>query len=376
MIRAGLILGAALAAPVQAQDAQDTLRLLLEQGTQAVTFADSFRDAVDVAQIAPLIDTMTAQIGPIQDITVRDGSWRIRSAGWVVRGTIALDAQGRIAGLFFQPAVPTSLDLETATDAFAALGETVAWLVIRDGDTLSARDADRAFPVASAFKLGVLAAMRDAEAEGTLSRDTVVTLKDAHRSLPDSGMAAWPVGTPVPLGSAAVMMMRTSDNTATDLVMHTVGRDRVAARLGRAFVPTTREVFALAADPDLGADYLSAAPSAGAGMAADAARARPAQIGDAGPFAWPLPLTTLCDLAQEVQGDPATSAGPVPAEDWETVTFKGGSVPGVLNLTAAQTDAEGVSHCVAVTVIDPDAQEPATVSAFLAVLETLKEGGG
>jgi hypothetical protein len=54
---------------------------------------------------------------------------------------------------------------------------------------------------------------------------------------------------------------------------------------------------------------------------------------------WFFSTRELCALMAEVRGQPLMQVNPGVAnpEDWETISFKGGSEPGVLNLTTALT---------------------------------------
>ncbi|TGD67441.1 hypothetical protein EYC08_01910 [Tabrizicola sp. WMC-M-20] len=73
----------------------------------------------------------------------------------------------------------------------------------------------------------------------------VVRLDSHHISLPSGLMQDWPVGSSVTLHTAALLMIAESDNTATDLLIDLLGRDRIAARLGLATqdLLTTREIL-------------------------------------------------------------------------------------------------------------------------------------
>ncbi|TGD44549.1 hypothetical protein EEB11_02875 [Pseudotabrizicola sediminis] len=71
----------------------------------------------------------------------------------------------------------------------------------------------------------------------------VVRLDSHNTSLPSGLMQDWPVGSSVTLHTATLLMIAESDNTATDLLIDLLGRDRIAARLGLATqdLLTTRE---------------------------------------------------------------------------------------------------------------------------------------
>jgi hypothetical protein len=85
----------------------------------------------------------------------------------------------------------------------------------------------------------------------------------------------------------------------------------------------------------------------------------PASLFDGDPVAldveWFFSTRELCALMAEVRRQPLMQVNPGVAnpEDWETISFKGGSEPGVLNLTTALTAPDGHTYCVSATWNDP-----------------------
>lgn len=179
--------------------------------------------------------------------------------------SVAVDDAGLIAGLFFGE--PEG-DREPATswaeleEQAAALGGDVSLTVTRasDGelgervlevlpDGVRATDAR---PIGSIFKLYVLGALVQAVEEGRIGWDDPLTVTDDVRSLPSGELQDAPTGTVVSVREAAGKMISISDNTATDLVIQAVGRERVEAALadlGHSDPPrnvpllTTRDLF-------------------------------------------------------------------------------------------------------------------------------------
>ena len=130
----------------------------------------------------------------------------------------------------------------------------------RDGDTedvIAVRDT-KAAPIGSAFKLYVLAAVADEIEAGAIAWDDTLTLTAETRSLPSGTLQDQPDGTEVTVRQAAEQMIAISDNTATDLLIGLVGRERVeqaVVDLGHATpdrmrpLLTTREMFQLSYGP-------------------------------------------------------------------------------------------------------------------------------
>ncbi|MFC7648809.1 serine hydrolase [Streptosporangium lutulentum] len=112
---------------------------------------------------------------------------------------------------------------------------------------------DRAQPLGSIFKLYVMGAVAEKVRDGKLSWNTKLTIKPEWRSLGVGGLAERPDNSTVTVREAAKLMISISDNTATDILIHTVGRKAVETTMRRwsshakQNVPflTTRELFLL-----------------------------------------------------------------------------------------------------------------------------------
>ncbi|WP_228511704.1 serine hydrolase [Clavibacter sp. VKM Ac-2872] len=178
---------------------------------------------------------------------------------------VAVDDAGLIQGLFFGE--PEG-DREPATswaeleEQAAALGGDVSLTVTRASDGQlgervlevlpdGVRSTD-ARPIGSVFKLYVLGALVQAVEEGRIGWDDPLTVTDDVRSLPSGELQDAPTGTVVSVREAAGKMIAISDNTATDMVIQAVGRERVEAALadlGHSDPPrnvplmTTRDLF-------------------------------------------------------------------------------------------------------------------------------------
>jgi hypothetical protein len=353
----------ALATPAAGDErAEAAVRALFAAPPKAEAFAPAFLADVPLEDVRALLDGIAQAVGAVREVTVEDGRLRLVTDTHKMSGRVALDAEGRIATLFLEPAQRLGLSLETVTADLAALGAEVAWLVTREGEVLSSNGSDRALDVGSAFKLGALAVLLRDVAAGRRDWADVVRLEERHRSLPSGRLQDWPAGAPVTLHTAATLMISESDNTATDLLMDVAGRARVDEALGLTDVPSTREVFARWA--------------AGGTLPGDRPLPPPLPKGEdlshpPGFATYPVPLDTLCRLMDEVAPLDLMAVGPGPVleGDWARVAFKGGSLPGVLNLTAGVTDGAGRVHCVALTVNDPAGVDAArTTQAFRELL--------
>ncbi|WP_034388909.1 serine hydrolase [Deinococcus sp. YIM 77859] len=357
------------AAPTEAErDAilQTLTRVFQPETLAPALFAPEFLAAVPVTAVQEQLAAVRAQFGPFVRIDLSGQVPQVvYERGALDVTTFAVDAQGRITALVIAPATPevSFTSLEEAQAAFAALPGQVS-LLVRDldtGRTLAALQPSRLLAVGSTFKLAILGELQAQVARGERAWTDEVTLTDADKSLPSGTLQDAPAGSRYTLRDLAARMIRESDNTATDLLLRVVGRSGVEARLGQTAMPSTREAFALKNPANI--ELLRAYRSAG--LDRDARRAVLAQADTAplpnaalfvrGPVArdveWFVSTERLCALMGDVAALPETTLNPgvANAGDFARVSYKGGSEPGVLNLTTQVTTKTGRHLCVSAT---------------------------
>lgn len=371
------LLAGVTAMPALAQDKEiDALKAVLAEGAlDPELFSAEFLKAVPAAQLEPSLAGIKATIGPVLDI--RPGTppnYLVETATHEMSSDIVLDAAGRITGLFFRPPSGKNTTIEESLAEIEAVAPHFAYLITRDGVTLHAGGGDAALAVGSAFKLGVLKALRDQIDAGAHRWDEVVRLEAGDISLPSGMIQGWPPGAPLTLHSLASLMISISDNTATDTLMRVVGRDAVEAALGIAPALTTRELFTLKTDRDLLARYQAGDLAAQRAVLVElASQPLPSGAGlsphDQG-AEWYVPPTRLCALIDAVGDLDVMSINPGVANkaDWARVAFKGGSETGVLNLTTQLTAGDGARYCVAISWNDDKAIDESKATAAVATL--------
>ncbi|GAA4187741.1 hypothetical protein GCM10022252_21810 [Streptosporangium oxazolinicum] len=120
-------------------------------------------------------------------------------------------------------------------------------------DVAHAVAPDTVRPLGSIFKLYVLGAVAERIRDGGLRWNTKLTIKPEWKSLGEGGLTGRPDGSTTTVREAAKLMISISDNTATDILIHTVGRKAVESTVRRwsshperniPFI-TTREAFLL-----------------------------------------------------------------------------------------------------------------------------------
>lgn len=368
--------------PLEARSQQIVALLNGEVQPDAI-FTNGFRAAIADAQIKALSADLTARFGKAQAVSLlapREGTraaLEIRFERGLAKGGLALvpSEDNRVSELRFTSVDSLSLAGDTpqkiAADLAALPGELNAWFGPLGGAPVIARNAEQPLALGSAFKLYVLAALAEDVKKGRRKWSDVVPLSE--KSFPSGRLQDWPGGAPVTLHTLASLMISISDNTATDQLIAVLGKARILKLMKDSghsdpasndpFL-TTRELFLIKANPQALALWQAndAAAKRSAINEAEAADARqPAtldQISAAfahGPkaidiewFASPADLAKLFahmrktadPRAFDIMAISPSATGAIKA-NWAYIGFKGGSEPGVINLTWLLTDKAG-----------------------------------
>ena len=377
----------ALPARAQAARPAEVLTRLFEEGVDAVDYSEAFRQAVPGPQLRQVLADVGRQLGGFQRVEGGASPYTLVFEAGTATAHIRLDERGRIEGLLLSRITPSSAGLEEALGRLRALEGEVSFLLTANGRPLAAhRDGER-LAVGSAFKLAVLAAVREAVSRGELGWEGVVGLRPEWRSLPGGILQGWPAGTAVTVETLATLMISISDNTAADALIALVGRGAVErqAPANRPFL-TTRELFVLKdpANRALLQEYLGASETGRRGLL-ERLRERPLPdverlaLDPAAPgVEWFFTTGELCALLERVADLPLTGVNPGVADpdEWRQVAFKGGSEPGVLNLTTRVVSRAGTVYCLSVTQNQREGRidEARLIAACRGVLEALRGG--
>ncbi|MDJ0643741.1 MAG: serine hydrolase [Erythrobacter sp.] len=394
-----------------AEEERSALRIRSEQvivlingeGEPGELFTQGFLAAVPPSQLAAISQQLTTQFGRalsvegLYPINETRAGLQIRMERAIAKGGIAIDPNddNRISELLFQEFEPVNDTPEKIEADLRALpGQVSALFAPLSGlDPVIAIDPDKHMALGSTFKLYVLAALAQDIAKGERNWGDTVELDT--KSFPSGMMQDWPQGSPVTLHTLASMMISISDNTATDQLMAIVGRERLAqvlresgqsaAELNDPFM-STREMFLLkggdkdrlaaysTADPDLRRQILDGLENnpPSAAQIERAFSSGPVAI-DVEWFGSARDLENLL-LFMGSYADDTTydimainpSMPPPMRSKWKYVGYKGGSEPGVLNLTWLLVDEEDNAHILALSWSNPDANVEQTQLELIA----------
>ena len=403
----------ALAAPARAQEPSAQLRasadqvvaLLRGEAEPEAIFTPAFLAAVPAAQLRTFIGQLQSEHGRALRVARIDprsqhaAAIEIETERALVRMNLSVEAgpRHRIEGLLVTGADVRGDTLEAVAAELRALPGQVSFAVARLGDgapeLIGAIDPERPLAIGSTFKLILLAELSRQVQAGERRWNDVVTLD--HRSLPSGQLQNWPPGSPVTLHTLAALMISISDNTATDTLLHQLGRERVerlmatlglaAAGRNRPFLGTL-ELFALKAATDADFAAWRGADEAGRRRLLDrygAVRAetidptlmvgRPLRIEAVEWFASASDLVRVMDWLRR-HGDetarailsisPGVAGGGSDGFAW--LGFKGGSEPGVINLTWLACGRGGGWRVVTGSWNDPD--QPVDEARFIGLM--------
>jgi beta-lactamase class A len=287
-----------------------------------------------------------------------------------------IDGEGRFTTLRLSPGVAT---LEAVLAGFRALPGKASVLVLTDGKERAAFAADEPLAVGSAFKLSILAALRKQIDAKKHRWNETVELDPSWKSLPSGKLQDFPARAPLTLDTLASLMISISDNTATDALLAIVGRAAADAEAPPRVRPllSTSDMFKLRAN---GAEPLverwrTGDEKARRQLVADLARRPlPSLEGEewTAPRAidveWLYTVRETCALMAKVHDLPLMSINPGAAKkaDWDRIAYKGGSEPGVVNMTT-WVEKNGRKHCVSATWNDPS--KPLDTARFYMLVE-------
>lgn len=402
--------------PVERRAADVCQQFRSTPGDYEKLFAPEFLSQVPSNQLTQIFTTYFGQVGRCtearliksQDQNSAEFNF-VFEKGFTVPSKLSVNAASPnlIGSLWFGNPVSASSSLDDIVTGLKALpGETSFVVAQLNADSITpviSHNADSELAIGSAFKLYVLAELaREVNANERKLSD-VVWLDERFRSLPSGTLQTWPIASPITLHSLAALMISISDNTAADHLLNLLGRERVERMLketGHAKpaldVPflSTLEMFKLKGEPThKAADDFLALDATGRRKFLENQIAN-IKREDAKPYAdgkpayidrieWFASATDLCRvmnwLRQQTEGPkPAaplrdimsinTGSGMnVSRERWSYIGFKGGSEPGVLNLTYLLRSVKGQWYAMAVTWNNP--QAPVDINKMIPLVQ-------
>ncbi|MEP9361183.1 serine hydrolase [Sphingomonas sp. KR3-1] len=361
-------------------------------------FTPAFKAAVPREKFAPVIAQFAAAgvtgVERIDQATPWQATVQVGLREAVATIKIAVDpaAPHQVSGLLITgsalrdtgktPATPAEAVAEIRTLRGSA-GFAVAKLGAGAPQLIQGYNQDRPYAIGSAFKLVILAELVRATNAGERKWDDLVTLDGGM--LPGGGYTMKPKGTQVSLRELATQMISISDNSATDILLHTLGRAKVEAMMpvlgiadparNRPFLATL-DMFKLKGVAGLGDRYLALGEAGRRALLDGEVAAVPTILIDQTSFQTKTPkmidtlewfespndLVRVMDwLRRGTEANPDARAilsknpgmAPDAAARWQWIGFKGGSEPGVMNMTYLLQAKDGAWYVVTGSWNDP-----------------------
>lgn len=367
-------------------------------GEPLARFAESFFDRLNPAQFVTVVEHYRTQVfsDDLTVLRVKPGATernvvavvigRGRFGTQVFDASLSLDEEGRINSTWLLASRPEKFEIpgwDELDYRLAVYPGRIGFAAarVREGEgagrleLLHGVNERGALAVASVFKLSVVGALCEAAAGGEIDWAERLTIGEEHLSLA-AFAGALKAGDEASVLDLASRMYALSDNTATDRLMHRLGRERVEAYFVRHHAGpgpslpllTTREAFTLKLTPALGERYAPADEPARRGMLAEVAAMplpieeatrwiRPRFVDSIEYFATPL---ECCEMVARVAGllrderaaplADAVERSTPPTIDrarWRKVVSKGGEETGVYAAVMFLERSDGARFAVA-----------------------------
>jgi hypothetical protein len=246
--------------------------------------------------------------------------------------------------------------LATLDARLAALPGQTSLLIMHGDNEVLARNAELPLQVSSVMKLGILRTLLDEQAAGRLKLSDTVEIKPELKALPSGSLQQLPNGTAFTLGSLATLMMRDSDNTASDMLIDRLGADKVAAALGLPFIMTFHQWFMMKGDSKFYDNYRARNDQARAELLKTTEPRVPLRYTET--YSHPTPAAgwfvsnrKLCSLGQSLVGSEAfeLESTYVQYNEWASVASKAGGDETSRSDTLVVKRNDGEQFCVSMS---------------------------
>jgi len=358
-------------------------RLLSSPAISADWLAPSFIAQIPATRLETDIAQYEATLGKFVRVAGqgKNGVLLAVFEGGTLPALIALDERGRIVELLFR--APQLYSVDGALQELRALPGQVGFVVEENGKEIASDGADRELSAGSP-KLPVLAALEEEIARGRYRWSDTVRLAAASRSLPPGILQDWPAGSALTIESLASLMFSLGDNTATDALIHLMGRDALAPFAG-SNVPflTTHDAFVLKGKQNTELlDRWREGAATQRAMIGELDRAPLPAAADLDTTStnadvdWRYTSRKLCEMMSRVQSLPLTAIDPGVASpgQWNQVAFARGSDWGASSMTTWLVAKDGRTFCVSATWNETDRpiDEDTFENAYLVLVNSVR----
>lgn len=278
---------------------------------------------------------------------------------------ISFDKEGKVYGLLFKSFTAKNDSFDKIKEDLLKQTGIVSVCIRKNGAEIFSLNKDKPLAIGSTFKLYVLKALIDKINAGNAKWDDILCLKEAQKSLPSGILQEWPDDSPLTLNTLANLMISRSDNTATDILINYLGRETIEKIATQGMIPflKTSEMFKLkwGVDKNITEKFINGTITQKREIINDIAKyninivnaneiTEPTYIDK---IEWFATTQDLCAIIEKLIGSPVLTinTGLAEKKDWYYAGFKGGSEPGVLNLTQIlQKTKDGDIYSISATI--------------------------
>ncbi len=328
-------------------------------------FHKSFLDAISENQIKEIILDYKNKLGDFQYIAAKEGSYEIIGKKAKTEAKITINEDNLIVGLWFGNVVLINDTIDDIIEEFKYIDGNLSLYVLKNNkDVIVKYKENKPMAVGSAFKLFVLKALNEKIKQKKARWDTVVKLNKNDFSLPSGFLQNWDDDTPLTLKTLANLMISISDNTATDTLISYLGRNYVEKFLPERIKPLlkTTEMFKLkwGVETIVKQSYINSSSDEKRKILKNIETVdinkvklqyQPTLINE---IEWFLTTKELCEVIYEIKDNSSLRISNnlgIKRNKWNLFAFKGGSEPGVLNLTYLIRKTEYSDYyCISITV--------------------------
>jgi hypothetical protein len=222
----------------------------------------------------------------------------------------------------------------------------VSICIRKDYTTLLDLNKENPMAIGSSFKLWTLSAIQEKVKNNEISWNDSITIRNEYKSLPSGILQNSPDGYKLTIRKAANLMISISDNTATDHLIRLIGRSNIEKSVPQTMIPyyLTKELFILkiGKDSSFVNNYINSSRDTKYSILRSIDTNNVNSL-DIKLFDFPrfieieyyASTEELCKKIESLYLEEALSLNPGLAKktEWHYIAYKGGSEPGVLNMT-------------------------------------------
>ena len=273
--------------------------------------------------------------------------------------SLYLDGKDQIIGIWFGAAKLKNDSIKALMKDLKGLqGKSNLYAIKNNQKVLFRHNEDSNLAIGSTFKIWVLVSLIKYLDERKLSWSEVITIPKNGYSLPSGILQDWPVDSPLTFNTLATLMISRSDNTATDTLIEFLGRGRVERDYpGTKPLLKTSEMFKLKGlkNGDWIDRYLSKALK-GKKRVLNRLKGQklsnvefPTEPTEVDKIEWFVNPIDICGTLYVLKDQKALQVNPglFKKKDFKTISYKGGSEPGVINYSHLVQLKSGDYICIA-----------------------------